>query len=118
MRETIENTRRKIQRLADLARGAPAAITNYVRGHGRAVFAVAPINFLDRRFAPVAAGKIEIDVGPTFSALVQEAFEHQIIAHRINRRDSKTITNRAVRRASPALNHDIVLAAAINDIPD
>ena len=47
MRKAIQNIRRKIQRLADLARGAAAAISDDVRGHGRAVFAVTPVNFLD-----------------------------------------------------------------------
>src|SRR2546430_15878941 len=72
VREAIQDARRKIQRFADLARRAPAAITDHVCGHGRAMFAVAPINFLDRSFAPVAARKIEIDVRPAFSALVEK----------------------------------------------
>src|SRR5438045_2138536 len=118
MREAIENARRKIQRLADLARRAPPAITDHVRSHGRAVFAVTPINFLDHRLASIAAWKIEIDVGPTFAAFVQETFEHQIVTDRIDRRDPETITNRAVRRAPPPLDHDVVLAAEINDVPN
>src|SRR5205085_4980259 len=32
--------------------------------------------------------------------------------------DSETITNRTVRRAASALDHDVVLAAEINDVPD
>src|SRR5437016_6333740 len=66
MRKAIENARRKIQRFADLARGAAPAITDHVRSHGCTVFAVASVNFLDHRFATIAAGKIEIDIGPTF----------------------------------------------------
>src|SRR5262249_20458022 len=118
MREAIENARRKIQRLADLARGAASAISDHVRRHGRAVFAVTAINFLDHRFAPVAGWKIEIDVRPTASALIQEPFEHEIVAYRIDRRDPEAITNRAVRRAAPTLDHDVVLAAEIHDVPD
>src|SRR5437588_13065008 len=118
MREAIENARRKIQRLADLARGAASAITDHICSHRRAVFAVAPINFLDHGFASIAARKIEIDVGPTFSALVQETFEDQIVADRIDRRDAEAITNRTVRRAAAALNHDVVLATEIDDVPN
>src|SRR5205807_9134757 len=84
----------------------------------RAVFSVAPINFLDDRFAPVAAGKIEIDIGPTFPALIQETFEHEIVADRIDRRDPEAITNYAVRRAPSALDHDVVLATEFNDVPN
>src|SRR6266568_3134523 len=118
MREAIQNARRKIERLPDLARSAAAAITDYVRGHGRAVFSVAAINFLNDRFTPIAAWKIEIDIGPAFPAFVQEPFENQIVAHRIDRRDSEAITNCAVRGAAPALDHDVVLATKIDDVPD
>ena len=78
MRETIENVRRKIERLADLARGAASAISDDVRGHGRAVFAVTPVNFLDHALAPIAARQIEIDVGPAFAAFAQETLEDEI----------------------------------------
>src|SRR5437016_11021929 len=117
MREAIENARGKIQRLADLARGAAPTITDHVRGHRRTVFAVAPINFLDRSFTPIAARKIEIDIGPAFAAFVQETFENQNVTDRIDRRDPEAITNRAVRGAAPALHHNIVLAAEIDDVP-
>ena len=78
MREAVENVRRKIERFADLARGAAAAIGDDVRGHGRAVFAVTPVNFLDDAFAPIAARQIEIDVRPAFAAFAQETFEDEI----------------------------------------
>ena len=118
MRKAIENARRKIQRFADFARGAAAAIGNHVRGHGRAMFAVTPINFLDDALAPIAARQIEIDVGPAFAAFVQKTFENEMIAHRIDRRDAEAITNRAVRRAAAALHHDVVFAAEIDDVPN
>src|SRR5947207_4367185 len=117
MRKAIENAGRKVERLADLARRAASAITDYVRGHCCPVFAVAPINFLDHRLAAITTWKVEIDIGPAFAAFVQEPFEHEIVAHRIDRRDSETITNRAVRCAAAALDHDVVLAAKIHDVP-
>ena len=67
---------------------------------------------------PVAAWKIEIDIGPAFPALVQEPLEYQIVTDRIDRGDAEAITNRAVRRAAAPLHHHIVLAAEINDVPD
>src|SRR5438132_6619129 len=103
MREAIENAWRKIERFANLACGAAPAVCNHVRGHGRAVFAVTPINFLDDRFAAIAAGKIEIDIGPAFAAFVQEPFENQIVTDRIDRRNSEAITNRAVGGAAATL---------------
>src|SRR4051794_21550626 len=117
MRESVENVRRKIQRFPDLARGAASAISDDVRGHGGAVFAVTPIHFLDHALAPIAAGQIKIDVRPAFPAFAQEPFENEIVADRIDRRDAETITDSAIRRAAPALDHDVVFAAEINDVP-
>ncbi len=118
MRKTIEDARRKIQRLADLARRASPAIGDHVRRHRRAVFAITPINFLDHALPPVAARQIEIDVRPAFPALAQETLEDEMIAHRIHRRDPETKTNRAVRRAPATLHHDIVFPAEIHDVPN
>ena len=118
MRETIENARRKIQRLADFARCAASAISDHVRRHGRAMFAVTAINFLDHAFPPIAARQIEIDIRPAFAAFAEETFEEQMIAHRIHRRDAEAITNGAVGRAAAALHHDVVFAAEFDDVPD
>ena len=70
MGKTIDGARRKIERFANLASRAAAAITDHIRGHRRAMFAVAAINFLDHCFATIAAGKIQIDIRPAFAALV------------------------------------------------
>src|SRR5205823_618318 len=118
MRKAIENTRGKIQRLPDLARGTPPAITDHVRGHGRSMLSVAPINFLDHAFPPIAAGKIEIDVRPTFPAFVEETLKNQIATDRIDWRDAETITNCAVGGAASSLDHDVVFTAEIDDVPD
>src|SRR5262249_21684865 len=86
--------------------------------HGRAVLAVTAINFLDHALTPVAARQIEIDVGPAFASFTQKTFEDEMIAHRIDRSDAKAKTNHTVRRAPPALDHDLVFAAEIDDVPD
>src|SRR4051794_36638178 len=107
-----------MQRLADLTRRATPAIRDHIRRHGGAMFAVAAIDFLDDLLTPLAAGQIEIDVGPAFAALVQEALEDEMITHRIDRRDTEAIADDAVRRAAATLHHDVVLAAEIDDVPD
>src|SRR5918992_294736 len=66
MGEPIQDILREIQGFADLTSRAAAAISDDVRGHGRAVFAVTPVHFLDDTLAPVAARQIEIDIGPAF----------------------------------------------------
>ena len=118
MRETIDDARRKIQRFADLARRAAPAITDHIRGHRCAMFAIAAINFLNHRFTAIATGKIEIDVRPAFAALVQKTFEDKMIFDGIDRSDPQAITDRAVGRATSALDHDIVFATEIDDVPD
>src|SRR5262245_48075974 len=118
MRKPVDNARREIERFGDLTRGAAPAIRDHVRGHGCAVFAVTPINFLDHCFPPIPAGKIKIDIGPAFTALVQESFEYEMIFHRINRRYPEAITHGAVGGAATALDHDVVLPAEIDDAPN
>src|ERR1041385_1340284 len=117
MRKPVDDAGRKIESFANLPRGAAPAVSDYVRRHGRAMFAVTAINFLDHRFPAVATGKIKIDIRPAFPALVQKTFKHEMIFHWINRRNAEAITDRAIGRAATALNHDVVFAAEIDDVP-
>src|SRR6478736_5323236 len=118
MREAVQNVRRKIERFADLARRAAPPISDDIRGHGRAMFAVTAIDFLDHAFAPIAARQIEVDVGPAFAALVQETLEDEMIRDRIDRSYTEAETNGAVCGAPPALDHDVIFPAEIDDVPD
>src|SRR5262249_2772374 len=117
MRKPVDDARGKIESFANLARRTAPAVGDYVRGHGRAMFPVTAINFLDHRFPAVATGKIKIDVRPAFPALVQKAFKHEMIFHWINRRNAEAITDRAIGRAATTLNHDVVFPAEIDDVP-
>ena len=66
--KSVDDVVGDVQRFADFARGAASAIGNDVGGHGRAVFAVTAINFLDDALTPVAAGQVDVDVGPALAA--------------------------------------------------
>src|SRR5262245_44818184 len=118
VREPVDNARRKIERFADLTRRTAPTICDHVRSHGCTVFAVTPINFLDHCFPPIAAGKIKINIRPAFAALVQESFEHEMVFHRVDRRDPEAITNGAVGGAAAALDHNVVFTAEIDDVPN
>src|SRR5260370_12837325 len=61
---------------------------------------------------------IQIDIRPAFAALVQESFEDEMIFNRINRRDPEAITHCAVSGAASSLDHDVVFATEIDDVPD
>src|SRR5207249_3423834 len=90
IREAVDDVVGDVERLADFARGTATAIGNDVGGHGRAVFAVTTINFLDDALASLATGKIDVDVGPAFAAFAEEALEKQIGADGIDGRDAET----------------------------
>ena len=83
------------------------------------MLAIAAINFLgspfraDRRWED--PGRYS---GSAVAALVKETFKDEVIFARINRRNSQTKTNRAVRGAATTLDHDVVFATEIDDVPD
>ena len=108
---------RKAQRLADFAHRAFRAIGDHVRGHRGAAFAVAAIDVLNRLLAIVAAGQVEIDVGPFAALLGKEALEQEFHLDRIHRRDPERVTHRAVGRGAASLHHDPILAAELHDVP-
>ena len=117
-REAIDDIWRKVQRLADFAHGAAAAIGDDVGGHGRAMFAIAAIDLLDHALATVAAGKVQIDVGPCLSAFAEEAFEEQIVGDRIASGDAEAVADDAIGRAAAPLHKNVILAAIVRDVPD
>ncbi len=63
------------QRLGRLARGHAVAVGDHVRGHRRAVPAVAPVDVLDHLLALVAGRQVDVDVRPFAAFLGQEALE-------------------------------------------
>ncbi len=106
------------QRLADFARGGASAIGDDVGGHGRAEFAVALVDVLDDALALIAAGQVEIDVGPLAALFGQEALEEQFHADRIDRGDSERVADGAVGGRAASLDQNVLLAAEAHDVPD
>ena len=96
--QTIESFTIKAKRLANLARRRAPAIGDDIGRHRRAKFSVALINVLNSALALIAAGKIEIDVGPLAPLLRQKAFEEQPHTNRVHSSDAQRIADRAVRR--------------------
>src|SRR5215831_11976559 len=62
--QTIERFGIEPEYFPDFARCRPAAIGNDIGRHRGAERAVSLVNILNRAFALIAAGQIEIDVGP------------------------------------------------------
>ena len=116
--ETIDLPFVEIERLADFARRALAAIGDDVRGHRRAVLAVFLVDVLDHRLAAIAARQIEIDIGPLAALFGEEALEQQLHADRIDGGDAEAVAHGAVGRRAAALHEDVLLPAEIDDVPD
>ena len=106
------------QHLADLARGAPVAVGDHVRGHRRRGGAVARVDVLDHALAPVAARQVEVDVGPLAALLGQEALEEQLHPDRVDGGDAEAVADRAVRGRAAALHQDSLAPAEVHDVPD
>ena len=116
--EPLERGDFEAQRLAHFARGGAPAIGDDVGGHGGAQLAEALVDVLDGALALVAAGQVDIDVGPLAALFGEEALEKQVHAHRIDRGDFERVADGAVGGRSAALRQDVVLAAEAHDVPD
>src|SRR5262245_19889519 len=106
--ETIERFCIEAHHLADFARSGFASIRNDVCGHGCAKSAVSLIDVLNGAFPLIAAGKIEVDVGPFATFFGKKSFEEQFHLYRIDGRDAQRITDSAVRGRTAALYEDVV----------
>ena len=103
-REPVQRVVREPEHLAHLADRALAPVGDDVRGHRRAPAAVTPVHLLDELLPAVAAGQVEVDVGPVGAPLREEPLEEQLALDRVDGRDPEGIAHGAVGRASPALH--------------
>ena len=117
-RQAIERFRIEAKHLAGFTCGGPAAIRDDIGRHGGAKLAVSLIHVLDGALALIAAGQIQIDIGPLAAFFGKESLEKQLHSHGIDRRDTQCITNGAVGGRAAALHEDVVLTAELNDVPD
>ena len=114
----VQRFRIEAQRLAHFARGRAAAIGDDVGGHGGAELAVALVDVLDDALALIAAGQVEIDVGPLAALFGEKALEQQFHADGIDGGDAERIADGAVGGRAAALHQDVLLAAEAHDVPD
>ena len=87
--EAVERFRLESQCFAHFARSQAAAICNDIRGHSGAAFTITPVNVLDHALTLIAAGKIEINVGPLAALFGEETFEEEIHLDGINGSDAE-----------------------------
>ena len=116
-RNFVQSFRIEAQGLAHFAPGHAVAIGDDVGGHGGAAFAIAFVQILNDAFALVAAGQIEIDVGPLAAFFGQKALEQQFHADGIDRRDPQRIADGAVGGGAASLDQNVLLAAEADQVP-
>ena len=115
--ELFERGDFEAQRLADFARGGAAAIGDDVGGHGRAQLAEALVDVLDGVLALVAAGQVDIDIGPLAALFGEEALEEQVHADGVDGGDFERVADGAVGGRAAALRQNVVLFAEAHDVP-
>ena len=116
--EAIQSFGIERKRFADFARGGAAAIGDDVGGHGRAELAVALVDVLNGALALIAAGEVEVDVGPLAALFGQEALEEKIHSHWIDGGDAERVADGAVGGRAASLHENVLLAAEAHDVPD
>src|SRR6266550_7626631 len=77
-RNFVESFWIEAQSLSHFSRSQPAAISDHVRGHGRATLAVKFVQILDYALTLIPAGKIKIDVWPFTTLFRKKTFKKQI----------------------------------------
>ena len=117
-RNSVERFRIESERLAHLSCGHTVAISDDVGGHRSAALAVSLVNVLDHFFALIAAGEIEINVGPLSALFGKETLEEKFHADGIDGGNAERIADGAVGSGSASLNKNIFLAAVADKIPD
>ena len=114
----LQRFRIEAQSFAHFARGHAVAIGDDVGGHGGAAFAVALVDILDNFFAFVAAGQVEIDVGPLAALFGKKALEEQLHADGVDCGDAERVADGAVGGGSASLDQNVLLAAVTDQVPD
>ena len=113
----VQSLRIEAQRLAHFPPRHAIAISNDVGGHGRAAFTVAFVQILDNALALVAAGQIEIDVGPLAAFFRKKTLEKQFHADGIDGGDAQRIADGAVGGRASSLHQNVLLATEADQVP-
>ncbi len=116
--EAAEDGLGETEHLAHLADGALAAVGDDVGGHGGTARGEAAVDLLDDGLAALAAGEVEVDVGPGLAALAEESFEQELVADRVAGGDAERVADGGVGCGAAPLDEDALLAGEVDDVPD
>src|SRR5581483_6325424 len=104
--------------LAHFSRSHATAVSNDIGSHGRAAFSIFLVDVLDDALALIAAGEIDINVGPLAALFGKEPFEEEIHADRIDGGDAERIADRAVGCGTAPLGKNLLLVTETDYVPD
>src|SRR5215471_7240383 len=108
----------KSQGLAHFPCSHPVAIGDDIRSHGGAAFSVLLVEILDDLFALVAAGQIEVDVGPFPALFGEKALEEKFHADGIDGGDAERVADGAIGSRTASLHEYVLLTAVADQVPD
>src|ERR1700733_8532896 len=115
--QTVQCLGIKRKCLANFTSGGAPAVCDHVGGHRRSQLPVAFVHILNREFALVSTGKIEIDVRPLSTLFGKKPFEEKAHFHGIDGGDAQRVANRAICRRSASLHQNAALSAIADNIP-
>ena len=96
IRQTADHLFGEAEHLADFADSAFAAVGDDVGRHAGAARAVSLVDVLQHPFALVAAGQVDVDIGPFAAFFGKKPFKQQIHADRIDSRNAQAVADGAV----------------------
>ncbi len=114
----VERGHIEAEDFARFARGEASAIRDDVGGHGGAVFSVALVDVLNDALALIAAGEIDIDVGPFAALFGEEALEEEVHADGVDGGDAEGVADGAVGGGTASLAEDALFAGEADEVPD
>src|SRR5579862_4157366 len=115
--QTAQSFRVKRKRFANFTSGGTATIGDHVGGHRCAQLSVAFIYILNRAFALISAGEIEVDVRPFPALFGKKSLEEKVHSYRIDGGDAQRVANGAIGSGAASLHQNILFAAKTNDVP-
>ena len=113
--ERVGVTRREAHGLRHLPQRRARPVGDHVGDLRGALAAVLVVDVLDHLLTPLVLD-VEVDVGGAVALEREEALEQQAERDRVGLGDAERVTDRAVRRAPPALAVDVVDAAELDDV--
>ena len=112
----IHERPREAKRIAHFPHSGAGPIRDEVADHPRVLRAVALVDVLDDLLSPLGA-EVDVDVRVRRAALVDEPFEQEVVADRVNARDPERVCHDRIRRATSTLGGNALSLRELHEVP-